>query len=124
MQELPGVRNIEGFVIINLLTFGQPVQFLFCIQLRADEFPELQWYEHRHVAPETIDITFIDPKGHRVQHRMPEISVIVIEVYHILPAMQVAELSMQVTKIIFGVFTGPAVIPTGMVRDPVNDYFK
>ena len=71
MQKLPGVRDIEHFMIGDLFTFGEPYQGPDGIEAGTGGFPEVERHEHRHIAAEAVDPAGIHPKLHALHHGFP-----------------------------------------------------
>ena len=122
MQKLPGIGDVEYFMIGDLFAFSQPEQFfLQRVQLGTGLTPEVQWHQHGHIAAKSIDITLSDPESHRIDHCLPHRRVIVIQVYYIIPAMGVIKLPLIVFSIETVIFARPPVIPSRVVGYPVDD---
>ena len=85
-------------------------------------FPVINRHFPGHVAAETIDVYFLDPEQHIINHGLAHVILVEVEVGHVGPVKRRNDLAFVVVIVPGGVLSDPGVVARSVVGHPVYDH--
>ncbi len=127
MHPFPGIACIEDFSIVGVfkfVKFAEPEERFQSFNSGARLLPEINFYPACKIATETVNIRFVYPEFHSINHRLAHFGFAVVQFDDVIHSGSLMERTVCIVQIVFRMRLGPYMIPSRMVGYPVNNYLE